>query len=97
MTIYLSAPLALQASLGGDGTLSSIHEWLQSIDLVLVVDVDLKREVGPVASVWPGEGPAVAGEADEALVRRREAIGGEVRAGRKGAVKEAGEEEGAED
>lgn len=94
-TNYLSAPLALRASLGGDPAVSAVHKRLETVDLVLVVDVDFEGEVGPVASLGPWEG-TTGGETDVAL-RCRDEIGGDVRAGGGGAVEEACDEEGGND
>jgi hypothetical protein len=52
---YLSAPLAFNASISRDFSFSASQEFLQSVNFVFLVDVDLEGEVGPVAHLGPGE------------------------------------------
>lgn len=62
---YLSAPLAFQARAGVNGAIPAVHQGLQAIDLVLIVDVNLEVDDGPVPSVGPQEFSAV-GDVDGA-------------------------------
>lgn len=91
---YLSTPLALQASLGGDFTVSSIQEGLETVDFVFVVDIDFEIEVGAVASVGPGEREWGSGLGEDNGVACPAWWNGDLI---EGVVQEASEEEGGED
>lgn len=95
---YLSAPLASRASLGGDtSTVFPVHQLLQAVDLILIVNVDFKIEVDPISSLGPREITAV-GERQEAS-RRADEIDRRVRDAwtTKCTVQNPGEEERSED
>lgn len=95
----LSAPLAFQASLGGDFAVAAVHQGLQAVDLVFVVDIDSEVEVVSEASTGPGELTSAMVEGQGALSLRfadqicRE--GGV--AGEELGVENAGEKEGHND
>ncbi|KAF3438426.1 hypothetical protein FNV43_RR21188 [Rhamnella rubrinervis] len=91
----LSTPLAFQASLGGDFAVPAVHQGLQAMDLVFVVDIDFKVEVVSVASMGPGEVSAMAEGQGALSLRCAYRIWGQVRSAREElGVEDAGEEEG---
>lgn len=92
--MYLSAPLAFQASLGGDPTIFSIHEGLETVNFVLIIDIDFEGEVRPVPSLrpWERDGPSSGSEANGTAATRW--YGDMIEGGGEGSVQEASEEEG---
>ena len=93
---YLSPPLACNANLRGDRTVSPIQQWLQAVDLILLVDVDLEGELRPVPALGPRQGPTAVNTQDSPRTRKlsNRGLGG---AGRKGPIEEPCEEEGDDD
>ena len=92
--MYLSAPLAFQATLGGDPTISSIHEGLETINFVLIIDIYFEGEVRPIPSLgpWERDGPTSVSEANGTAATRW--YGDMIECGGERAVQEASEEEG---
>lgn len=91
---HLSAPLAFQASLGGDPAVAAVHQGLQALDLEITIDIDFEVEVVSVATTGPGEISAVGKGQDALAMRFAEEILRSGGAGEELAVEDAGEEEG---
>ncbi|KAF7816755.1 uncharacterized protein G2W53_030724 [Senna tora] len=88
---YLSSPLAFQTSILGDLAFPAVHQGLQTVDLLRIVDVDLERKLRAIPSLRPR-----LGSTEHLVLGCAHLINGEA-AWSEGVVEESSEEEGGND